>query len=100
MTEIGAVKGGTAEAGVVESGCRVIVTRALVVAGAVTFLLVVVSLLLAFFPLPASVVDDVACVPVAVDVVVSVSAPVWTSSFPTGLGPIADRVAGRVSPST
>ena len=77
----------------------VIVTAVLVAAGADMFLLVVASLLLAFFPLPTSAVDDVTCVPVAIDVVASVFALVLMSSFPARLGPTASRVASRMSPS-
>ena len=63
-------------------------------------LLVVASSLLAFFSLPTSVVDDIACVLVAVDGVMSAFALVLNSSCPTGLGPTADRVVSQASPST
>ena len=70
-----------------------------VVVSAGVFLFVLVSSLLAFFPLPVSVVDDVGCVPITVDVVASVFASVLISSFLTGPGPTASRVASSVSPN-
>ena len=78
----------------------VIVLMASVVAGTGVSLFVLALSLFGFFPLPTSVVDDVACILVAVDVVASTSVLMLTSSCPTGLGPTADHAASRVSPSS
>ena len=78
----------------------VIVLMASVIVSAGMSLFVLALSLFGFFPLPAFVVDDVACILVAVDVVMSIAVLMLTCSCPTGLGPTADRAASGVSPSS